>query len=554
MRNSIATLMLLAGAATGLAQTTGPNSSAEPYVDGTLSDARSTSILTVGDSPTGSDYRMVGIPDGMGGYDNGDGTFTVLMNHELGTSAGVVREHGAIGAFVSKWTIDADTLEVIAGEDLIKRVFVWTPFVGYTESFSETLNRLCSADLPPVSAFYDSTTGLGTTERIFMSGEETRPPFSADHGRAFAHVVTGDDAGVSYEIPAVGKMAHENVLANPFEQVKTIVIPMDDADRSTAPGPAPCELYVYVGEKQPEGSPADKAGLTNGTLYGVQVVRFDGTTVVEESNEFGFGDATTGYVGQARFELIDLGDVRDMTGIELQTESIAQDITRWQRIEDGAWDVRDGRESDFYWVTTASSSLNSRLFANYFDDITNPEAGGVIEILLQGDEGQQTMDNMGIDNRGNVVIQEDPGGSDRLAKIWNYNVDSGVLTEIAASAGKFFTEGEPEFITTNEESSGAFYADDLLGEGWWLMDMQVHEAEADPELVQGGQLYALFNPLSACVADFDGSATLNVFDFLAFFNAYNAGDLIADLNGDGSLDMFDFQAFQNAFDAGCVLD
>jgi hypothetical protein len=33
-----------------------------------------TSILTVGDSVGG--YRMVGIPDGLGAYDNGDGTFT----------------------------------------------------------------------------------------------------------------------------------------------------------------------------------------------------------------------------------------------------------------------------------------------------------------------------------------------------------------------------------------------------------------------------------------------------------------------------------------------
>jgi len=38
------------------------------------------------------------------------------------------------------------------------------------------LNRLCSADLPEVSAFYNPATGLGTTERIFMcsSGEMAR--------------------------------------------------------------------------------------------------------------------------------------------------------------------------------------------------------------------------------------------------------------------------------------------------------------------------------------------------------------------------------------------
>jgi hypothetical protein len=554
MRYCVTTLALLAGAATGLAQTTGPSSSVEPYVEGSIPGVSVTSMLTVGDSPTGSGYRMVGIPDGLGAIDNGDGTFTLLMNHELGPTAGIVRAHGAAGAFVSKWVIDAATLEVVAGEDQIQRVFVWEPGTGFVESLSEALNRLCSADLPPVSAFFDSTSGLGTTDRIYLSGEETRPPFSADHGRAFAHIVTGDDAGISYEIPGVGKMAHENVLASHFEQVKTIVIPMDDADAATAPGPAPCELYVYVGEKQSEGSVVDKAGLTNGTLYGVRVVRADGTVVAEESVELGFGDATTGFIGEARFEMVDLGDVKDTTGIELQTQSIDLDITRWQRIEDGAWDPRMSKANDFYWVTTASSSRNSRLFVNRFDDISNPEAGGVIEILLRGDEGQVTMDNMGMDGFGNVVIQEDPGGSSRLAKIWNYNVDSSVLTEIAASAAKFFTEGLPDFLTTNEESSGAFYAGDLLGEGWWLMDMQVHTSAGDPELVELGQLYALFNPFSACRADFDGDSALTIFDFLAFQNAFDAGDLAADLDGDGTLTLFDFLAFQNAFDAGCVLN
>jgi hypothetical protein len=38
-------------------------------------------ILTVGDTlPNG--YTMAAIPDGMGAFDNGDGTFTLMMNHD----------------------------------------------------------------------------------------------------------------------------------------------------------------------------------------------------------------------------------------------------------------------------------------------------------------------------------------------------------------------------------------------------------------------------------------------------------------------------------------
>lgn len=51
-----------------------------------------TSLLTSGDS-VGA-YRMAGTPDGLGAYDNGDGTFTVLMNHEFGATVSVPRSHG----------------------------------------------------------------------------------------------------------------------------------------------------------------------------------------------------------------------------------------------------------------------------------------------------------------------------------------------------------------------------------------------------------------------------------------------------------------------------
>ncbi len=54
-----------------------------------------------------------------------------------------------------------------------------------------------------------------------------------------------------------------------------------------------------------------------------------------------------------------------------------------------------------------------------------------------------------------------------------------------------------------------------------------------------------------CRADLDGDGSLTIFDFLAFQNLFDAGDVAADFDGDGSLTIFDFLAFQNEFDAGC---
>jgi hypothetical protein len=56
----------------------------------------------------------------------------------------------------------------------------------------------------------------------------------------------------------------------------------------------------------------------------------------------------------------------------------------------------------------------------------------------------------------------------------------------------------------------------------------------------------------SCPADLDADGRLTVFDFLAFFNLYNTGDLAADFDGDGELTVFDLLAFQTAFDAGCA--
>jgi hypothetical protein len=129
---------------------TGPSSSQSPYVLRSQPGVVTKAILTVGDSV--DDYKMVGIPDGLGAFDNGDGTFTLLMNHELGGGSGAVRAHGSTGAFVSKWTIEKDTLRVLHGEDLIQHV----DLAGAGSTLP--LSRLCSADLAPINAYYNVAT------------------------------------------------------------------------------------------------------------------------------------------------------------------------------------------------------------------------------------------------------------------------------------------------------------------------------------------------------------------------------------------------------------
>ena len=47
------------------------------------------------------------------------------------------------------------------------------------------------------------------------------------------------------------------------------------------------------------------------------------------------------------------------------------------------------------------------------------------------------------------------------------------------------------------------------------------------------------------------SGSIDLFDFLCFVNAFNAGDEYGDCDGNGALNIFDFLCFVNAFNVGC---
>jgi hypothetical protein len=60
-----------------------------------------------------------------------------------------------------------------------------------------------------------------------------------------------------------------------------------------------------------------------------------------------------------------------------------------------------------------------------------------------------------------------------------------------------------------------------------------------------------FCPPAPCPADLDGSGALDLFDFLAFVNLFNAHDPKADCDGDSAHTLSDFNCFVALFNAGC---
>ena len=455
---------------------TGPSTAQSPYLTPTQPGINFTSILTATDVVNG--YKMCGTPDGLGAYDNGNGTFTLLMNHEFGNASGVVRAHGSTGAFVSRWVINKSDLSVVSGEDLFKRVNLWNPltssYTTYNSSFPSTsaaLGRFCSADLPAVSAFYNSTTGMGTQERIFMNGEE-----SGNEGRAFGHIATGPNSGTSYELPYLGKFSWENSVATPRMSDTTVIAGMDDA--------TPGQVYFYVGTKKNTGSEIEKAGLTGGKLYGVAVNNLltETTASVPAAN--------------TQFTLVDLGSVQNMTGNTLNSNSNNAGVTTFLRPEDGAWDPSN--PSDFYFATTdgfttPTSNNPSRLWKLHFTNPGNVTLGGTITAVLDGTEGQQMLDNITIDNYGHVLLVEDVGNNAHIGKVWQYTIATDSLKQIARHDTTRFQTGGANFLTIDEEASGVLDVQHILGAGMYLIVDQAHYGIAG-EVVEGGQLLAFNNP------------------------------------------------------------
>lgn len=487
-----------------------PSAPGSPYIVPAAPGWHTTSLLTAGNEVNG--YRLAGIPDGVGALDNGDRTITIVITHEIRGGQGATRGHGGRGAFVSSWVLHKDTLAVLSGKDLCdspQKFHLWSegrwkpaePTMGKLLDIS----RLCSADLAPLSAFYNAATKRGYNSRLFLTGEEAG---LSHQNRAFAYA-TAD--GSTFELPDFGfgkagdagnpPPSWENLIAHPTTGDQTVVMATSDGGSNQA--------YIYLGSKRTEGNPVEKAGLAGGKLYSLLI-----QGVKSENRETNIG-LTKSLVGKGQGARLSL--VKPNEGTSLL------------RPEDGVWDVRN--PNLFYFVTTDRNNFagdgsardekgaaqigRSRLWAITFDDVQKIATDGAptakIEMLLDGTEGGDMFDNVGIDASGFIYLCEDPGNSRRNGKIWTYEPASGRLTAITKfDPAKFgdlvdraYTPPVAPFVD-DKETSGIVDVTDLFSDAGWfkagsrvlLCVVQAHfnYDEGDKigaEIVQGGQLLLL---------------------------------------------------------------
>lgn len=488
----------------------GPSTTRPPYLNSVDQGVSSTSILTAGEAV--GDYRWVGLPDGLGAYDSGKGTFTVLVNHEIAAPNGIVRAHGGNGAFVSELVINKKTLQVMSGADLIQTVYNWDAATQAPATTPSVINfsRFCAAELANESAFYNSKTKRGSKARLFLNGEE-----GGATGYAMAHVATGPSKGNSYVLgkfnpatdgslgTAVG--GWENLVANPKSGDKTVVVGLNDGGTQLMEN----SVAVYIGNKAKVGNEVEKAGLTNGATKFIKVTGFAdnlGTTIDELSD---LTTRTTGITSGTPFTLSD------------------SEVTTFSRPEDGAWSA-DGKS--FYFVTTdrldktdltgQTQVGGTRLWKLNFNAAFT---GGTIDVVIDsstmpngiGATKPNMWDNISVNADGTITLLEDVGNSEHNGKVWQFNpktkslkvltkFDPALFGDIDSVSG-LYTAGTH---TKDEETSGVIDVTNLLdrhdGKQYSLLVVQDHasaaslqaigamELSANPtEIYQGGQLLLL---------------------------------------------------------------
>ena len=176
-----------------------PSTTTASYLTTIEPNVRFTSIVTVGNALPGGGV-FGGIPDGIGAFDNGNGTITVIVNHELSAGQGIAHGPLLAGAFIDRLVIDQATLGVVGSGKAVTTLNLWNDATDSYFTGSAAFSRFCSGDLADSTAFFNSSTGLGTQVRIYLTGEESGPEGRASQAKyIFAPSSASSVSGCSSE-------------------------------------------------------------------------------------------------------------------------------------------------------------------------------------------------------------------------------------------------------------------------------------------------------------------------------------------------------------------
>jgi hypothetical protein len=481
----------------------------KPYVEPVGGEYQVRALFSVDDKvpllggAPGQQYRMVGIPDGLGAHANGDGTSTLYMNHELNFTAlsePIVGGPKNRGAIVSQWLLDADG-DPVAGRRAYDQIYDENtllgpaPVVGNEAQMPRQLARFCSGFLAGPANGFD--------RRIYLTNEEASSPDTFD-GMGGLSVAIFD--GELHTLPKLGRYAKENTVVQPTQGTQTVIFPTED-------GPATLDnqLYMYVGKKDRSANASALArnGLDNGTLY-----VFRSLNPARNSERTFTSGSVTG-------EWIPIPDAEALTDVELEAASDAAGAMTFVRPEDGAFNPTNRNE--FFFDTTGSSSgvdegVNElgRLYSlrlhpgNPLKPATLSVVYNADTVIAAGGDIAISPDNLDV-SRQYLMINEDGTTESRAVmaakgrdgSIWRFDLTKGPTGAVGvdvATATRVAQLDPPgrDGIPVGPgvwETSGIIDTSGLFGPDTWLSDVQAHPPTTPPAgptvTVEDGQLFLL---------------------------------------------------------------
>jgi Alkaline phosphatase PhoX len=496
--------LTVAVAGSGLAAT-----SVKPYVEPVGGDYQVRALFSVDDKvpllggAPGQQYRMVGIPDGLGAHPNRDGTSTLFMNHELGFTAlsePVVGGPKNRGAIVSQWTLDQDG-DPVAGKRAYDQIYDENtlvgpaPVVGNEAQMPRQLARFCSGFLAGPANGFDRP--------IYLTNEESTSPDTFDGRGGLSVAIFGSQL---HTLPKLGHYSKENTVVQPTRGTRTVIFPTED-------GPATLDnqLYMYVGTKDRSANATVLArnGLDNGKLY------------VFRSLDPARNSERTFTSGSVTGEWVQIQGVEDLTDAQLEAASDAVGAMTFVRPEDGAFNPNNPNE--FFFDTTGSSSgtdegVNElgRLYSlrlhpgNPLKPATLTTVYNADTVVAAGGDIAISPDNLDVSRR-HLMINEDGTTESRAVmaakgrdgSIWRFDLVKGPVGAVGvdASTATRVAQLDPpgrDGIPVGPgvwETSGIIDASVMFGADTWLSDVQAHPPTTPPVgptvTVEDGQLFLM---------------------------------------------------------------
>lgn len=379
-------------------------------------------ILSVGDIVPGTTYQMSGIPDGLGAYRDSDNRIHVLMNHELGRTFPALPP--GVDTRISKVTLSGKDHSVLSST--------------YLFNGSEGFERFCSSTLEVIS---------GTP--YYFTGEE-----AINAGHDGSSIVMNAETGEWWETAHFGHVNHENVV--PVPRLSKFFVATTDDDFRVG---QPAYFFAYIADSFEDAISGDPA---EGSLYVWKAI--DETQTAFDLDK---GETIAG-------EFVPITQAENANSTTVKAAATAKGAFRFARLEDAA--TAQQHPGQMYFVDTGKvgeATLRGRMYRMDIDPSDPTKAS--VTLLLDGDRGDDMVNPDNIDTSVHAVaIQEDRESAFRAihGRVLIYDIKTGSLRPVAR------VNTTPPLPPGQWESSGIINAQTLLGNGWWLLDVQAHSTFA----------------------------------------------------------------------------